>query len=236
MNGMMVTGTDTGVGKTAILSGLLSLMSEEGHAVAGIRPTYSGHSGDDWPAPLACLRDAAGIDRERDDICPYVFPERIPPEAAARSAGTRIDLERLDRWYTRLASTHAAVLVESAGGLAVPLAQGFTHAHLAARWNLPLLVVARPTDGTLNHAILTVEYARQVGVNVAGVVINGFPARPDEASRQNAEEIERHTDAPVLGVIPHRDTVAIEQGQWRPMRELIRRHLDVPKLLDLLGS
>ncbi|MGH9001037.1 MAG: ATP-dependent dethiobiotin synthetase BioD, partial [Acidimicrobiia bacterium] len=94
-----------------------------------------------------------------------------------------------------------AVVVEGAGGLLVPVTDGVTMADLAARLGSRLVVVTRPSLGTLNHTALTVEAARARGLDVAGLVVSGWPAEPGVTERTNLERLEAM--APVLGLVPH---------------------------------
>jgi len=105
------------------------------------------------------------------------------------------------------------VLVEGAGGLLVEVVEGFFWADLAARLGLPLVAVVRPGLGTLNHSALTVEAARSRGLNVAGVVIVGFPQAPGEVERTNPAELERIVNVPLLGVLPFDPALDVEAGR-----------------------
>src|SRR5204862_749740 len=74
------------------------------------------------------------------------------------------------------ASENSLVIVEGAGGLLVPLAGGVTNADAFARWGLPLVVVARPEVGTINHTLLTLSEARRRGLGVLAVLVMGEPS------------------------------------------------------------
>lgn len=241
MNGVLVTGTDTGVGKTAVAAGLLRVLREEGLRVAPFKPVESGHVGASadargdasWPADAACLRDAAGTALARDAVVPYVFAEPLAPAVAARRAGAAIDPRRLDAAWHALRSTHDLVVVEGAGGLLVPVTDDLLVADLADRWGLPLVVVARPGLGTINHAALTVAAARARGLEVLGVVVNGMPATPGAAEATNPAEIARVAQVPVLGVLPALAGVDTAAGRWQPMAAAVRDHLDLAPLRAL---
>jgi dethiobiotin synthetase len=114
---------------------------------------------------------------------------------------------------------------------------------LASDLGLPLLIVARPGLGTLNHTSLTVEAARKRGIDVLGVVINRFPASPGLAERTNPERITRMTGVPVAGVFPEDLSVSVEGGEAGNIRELSRTSFapalggifDLPEFLGRLG-
>jgi dethiobiotin synthetase len=129
--------------------------------------------------------------------------------------------------------------VEGAGGLAVPLAEFgandrlFDYADLALRLDLSLLVVARAHLGTLNHTTLTLEYARQRGVPVTGVVVNGLDRTLDDPSApDNPALIEEMGAVPVLGVIERLEGIVdIER-----MAAAVREAVDLDRLRNLLTS
>ncbi|MFO1533768.1 MAG: dethiobiotin synthase, partial [Thermoplasmatota archaeon] len=219
MAGIFVTGTDTGVGKTAVACGILGAMRERGVRVAGFKPVESGFSGPEtaWPNDAAALNAAAGMRLRREEVVPYVLREPLAPAVGAQRESVLLDLKVLDRAYESLAARSQLVVVEGAGGLAVPLLRDpwFTMADLAFTWGLPLVVVCRPGLGTINHTVLTVEYARRKGVSILGLVVNGFPDDPGVAERTNPEVIAAMTGVPLLGVLPKRPDVDIEAGRWQ---------------------
>jgi dethiobiotin synthetase len=96
------------------------------------------------------------------------------------------------------------MIVEGVGGLLVPLFTGFTVAHLARKLRLPLLIVARPGLGTINHTALTVHAARSFRLPVAGIILNhAARVRPGPAERTNPAALEEETGVPILGTVPH---------------------------------
>ncbi len=89
--------------------------------------------------------------------------------------GVTIEPERIVEHMQKLQQTYDFVLVEGAGGIAVPIVdESFLVAHLARLLSLPLIIVARASVGTINHTVLTVEYAKAFGLQIAGIVMNGF--------------------------------------------------------------
>ncbi|HWT90410.1 MAG TPA: dethiobiotin synthase, partial [Solirubrobacterales bacterium] len=104
-------------------------------------------------------------------------------------AGEEIDPERLRRAAAAAAEGADAIVCEGVGGLLVPLAPGYLVRDLAADLGYPLVVVAAPGLGTINHTLLTIEAARAAGLEVAVVVLNPWPTRPSEIERDNRETI-----------------------------------------------
>lgn len=207
--GIFITGTDTGVGKSVVAATLARLLRMKGINVGVMKPVTSGCREEDGrlvsdDAWLLCR--AAGVSCS-DDVAPYLLREPLAPAEAAKLDGVRLDFARIRESYGRLAASHDFVIVEGAGGLMVPLAGGLLVADLVRELELPLLVVARPGLGTINHTLLTCFSAQQMGLPVAGVIVNNFPASPGPAERSAAHQIGSLCGAPVLGVWPHRDEV-----------------------------
>jgi dethiobiotin synthetase len=202
MRGLFVTGTDTGVGKTEVACALLSGARAAGLDVGAMKPAQSG-TAPGQVSDAERLRQAAGGGDPLELVCPYQFAPPLAPGVAARLAGVEISMPRLLEAARTLASRHAALLVEGAGGLLVPLTLRQTYADLAVALGLPVLVVARAGLGTVNHTALTLEALRARGLAVAGVVLNRTGPDDDPSVPSNAAEIERLTGAPVLASLPH---------------------------------
>ena len=207
--GIFVTGTDTGVGKTIVAATLARLLRMNGVSVGAMKPVTSGCHEEDGllvsnDARLLC--QAAGIEL-CDDVAPYRLREALAPAEAARIDGVRIDFSHIKSAFERLAASYQYVIVEGAGGLMVPLCGGLLVADLALELELPLLVVARPGLGTINHTVLTCYAARQLGLQVAGVIINGMPESPGLAEQMAPHQIGSLSGASVLGIWPERNEV-----------------------------
>lgn len=200
--GLFITGTDTGVGKTIVTAVLARALRLHGINVGVMKPVTSGCrtvAGELVSDDAELLAWAAGVDCD-DDVALYRLPEPIAPVEAARLAGVRIDFGKIDAACTRLAKKHDFLLVEGAGGLMVPLNGGLLVADLVKQLALPLLVVARPGLGTINHSVLTCFAAGQMEIDVKGVIVNRYPAQASLAERGAAHQIGSLCGAPVLGI------------------------------------
>lgn len=205
--GIFITGTDTGVGKTIVAATLALVLRMKGVNVGVMKPVTSGCREEEGrlvsdDAELLCK--AAGVTCS-EDVAPYLLREPLAPAEAAKLDGVRIDFSEIKASYERLAAAHDVVIVEGAGGLMVPLVGGMLVADLVRELDLPLLVVARPNLGTINHTVLTCLCAQQMGLGVAGVIINNYPEAPGLAEKSAPHHIGSLCGAPVLGIWPHRD-------------------------------
>lgn len=191
---LLVTGTDTGIGKTWVTAALAAACVQSGRRVAVLKAAQTGAPDDDaaWIAarvPGIVVRTALR------------YEAAVAPAVAARLEGApEPSLEPIVSLARELRAEAGAILVEGSGGLLVPINDRETFADLALALDLPLLIVARPGLGTLNHTALTVEVAEARGITVAGVVVCGTRADPDVAERTNLTELRRI--APLLGALP----------------------------------
>lgn len=204
-DGIFITGTDTGVGKTAVAAALAFLLRQRGVRVGVMKPVTSGcieKVGRLVSEDAELLAAGAGI-AVSDEVAPYLLREPVAPSAAAEKEGVRIEFSRILAAYHRLADQYDFVIVEGAGGLMVPLAGGLLVADLVKLLALPLLVVARPGLGTVNHTLLTCFAARQLELQVRGVVVNGFPENPGLAEATAPHMIDSLSGVPLLGRFPH---------------------------------
>ena len=135
------------------------------------------------------LRRAAGSAQSDDEIAPYRYGPPASPHLAARLAGEEIDPDRLRSAAARAAAAADELVCEGVGGLLVPLAEGYTVRDLAVDLGLPLVVVASPGLGTINHTLLTLEAARSAGLEVAMVVLTPWPDAPTAVEESNRETI-----------------------------------------------
>jgi dethiobiotin synthetase len=229
VRGLFVTGTDTGVGKTIVSAALLAAMAAEGERVSAYKPVLTGleeHSATapagTWPPDHELLALAAGMAPEQ--VAPLRYRPAASPHLAAELEGERIDPGRLlaGLSITTAASPSTAptepaqtggpvsaagreertTVVEGVGGLLVPIDSHYTVRELAIALGLPLLIVARPTLGTINHTLLTLEAARAAGLAVLAVVLSPWPARPSRLERSNRESITRLGAVEVEGLGP----------------------------------
>ena len=198
MQGLFITATDTGVGKTEVTAAIARIWRRERRSFAVCKPVATGPSDDARRLALA-----AG-DADLRAIAPFVFAEPAAPPVAARLEGRTLTLGELSGAVSRRKEAVEAVLVEGVGGLLCPLTDTETVADLVARLDLGTIVVARRSLGTLNHTLLTLEVARNRGLRVRGVVVNETAPVEGAADRANVAELARRLAVPLLAVIPYR--------------------------------
>ncbi|MCA1841932.1 MAG: dethiobiotin synthase [Actinobacteria bacterium] len=189
-----VTGTDTGVGKTLAAAAICRAERVAGRTVLYAKPVQTGLERAE-PGDAAFVAAAAKV--------PVIeclrFPEPLAPAVAAERAGAVIDVDGILADLAKASDGFDRVVVEGAGGLLVPLWAEVTMADLADRLGAGLVVVTRPSLGTLNHTALTLEAAHSRGLPVDGLVISDWPAEPGVTEETNLERLSAM--APVLGLL-----------------------------------
>jgi dethiobiotin synthetase len=199
--GCFVTGTDTGVGKTVVACALARSLRARGLDVGVMKPIETG-VGPGGPLDAMALREAAGSRDELDLVCPQRFALPAAATVAAAAEGKRVDLEELRAAFAQLSQRHEWMLVEGAGGLLAPAAEGLSMADLAKDLGLPLLLVARASLGTINHTRLALEAIASRGLALAGVVISHGAAALPAADLANLAELRAELGARLIGEIP----------------------------------
>jgi dethiobiotin synthase len=209
---LVVTGTDTDVGKTIATAALAAALTARGQAVAVYKPVQAGTDG--GSGDIDVVRRLAGIPDVREGI--RLRDPMAPVAAAVRSGANLPPVSEHARTVGRLAQARDHILIEGSGGLLVHLDQlGHTLADLATRCACPAaaVLVCRAGLGTLNHTELTLEALDRRGVPVLGVLIGSWPRQPSEIDESNRAYLDA-LPVPLLGAIPER-AAALEPAVFR---------------------
>ncbi len=200
-----ITGTDTGVGKTAVSCAILRLLAARGLKAAAMKPVAAGgalvdgvlHNED-----VDSLMQAASVPLPQELVCPFLLKEPASPNLAAALEARTVDIEQIVRRFQQIRAQAEAVVVEGVGGFCVPLTEYASVADLAVALGLPVIMVVGMRLGCINHALLTAEAIRGRGLALAGWVANQIDL--DMAfSDGNIATLEKRLDAPRLGTVPY---------------------------------
>ena len=206
--GIFITGTDTGVGKTYVAAGIASVLALNGVNVGVMKPAETGctiRAGRLVPKDALRLMKAAGARDSLDLVNPYRFRNPLAPSVAAELEGKEIGVDTIVNAYRILSERYDFMIVEGAGGIMVPLSQTVTYRDLAQVLGLPVLIVARPGLGTINHTVLTVTALREQNVPVAGIVINyADGGKAGLAEKTSPAMIEKLSRVDILGTVPYK--------------------------------
>jgi dethiobiotin synthetase len=220
--GLFFTGTDTGVGKTLVVSAVTRILRKRGQPVTVCKPVATGarRVGERWVSEDTLrLAQSAQMMDDLQRVTAWTFPDPVAPPVAARRQGIELKLEEIVRAVRNRWEPSKAILVEGIGGLLCPLTEREAVADLALALGLPLVVVARRSLGTLNHTLLTLESAKARGLAVAGVVVSETTPPQTLAEETNVEELQRRLAVPLLAVVPYQSdesdiVAALESIDW----------------------
>ncbi|TAE52998.1 MAG: ATP-dependent dethiobiotin synthetase BioD [Nostocales cyanobacterium] len=198
---LLITGTDTGAGKTVVTTALAAYcLKYRPHSSLGImKPIQSGEGDRETYQQLFTLNQSA------EEMTPLYFQAPLAPPIAAAKENRSIDLGIVWQTLLKLQQRHDLLLVESLGGLGSPVTDELTVADLAGEWRLPTILVVSVRLGAIAQAVANVALARQAKINLRGIILNCTQHYTDEenADLSPSDLIESFTHIPVLGCLPY---------------------------------
>ncbi|KPJ52438.1 MAG: hypothetical protein AMS16_06370 [Planctomycetes bacterium DG_58] len=228
---ILVTGTDTAVGKTVVTAGLAAAIRSRGIDAGVMKVAATGCTISDGyicSADTQFLRALTGVTEPDWMIAPICLEPPLAPAVAARLTGVGVSWDQVKQGVVDLCERHPVVLVEGVGGLLVPLDDEMLLADVAERLGMTVLIVARPGLGTINHTLLTIEAVQMRELRVAGVVFcQTFEDEEDVSTATNPAEIERIAGVHILGTLPFDPELSVEECRAGRLVELVEEHLDV---------
>lgn len=254
LRGLLVTGTDTEVGKTLIAGAIARHLRRRGRRVEVFKPVATGcRRGREGliSADGEFLAACADSRRTLAEITPVRYAAALAPNVAAEREHRPVDLEALFEAYRRLEGSAEAVIVEGVGGLLCPITDDFWVVHLARLMALPVVIVARAGLGTLNHTLLTLHAARSAGLEVAGVIVNRYrlepaaakeladPSQPytrgdaDLAIYTNPAQIAERGGVTVLAIVPEEEANSVERATIGPDTQFAIDQADWERVVGL---
>ena len=179
----IICGTDTDVGKTLISS----------FFVRGLKSFYWKpiQSGIETETDSQSILRLSGIKKEKILKEAYIFEKPVSPHWAAEIDGKKIDINLLN-----LPKIDGSIVIETAGGLMVPITRNFLQIDQIRKWNLPVIIVCRSSLGTLNHTLLTIEALKKRNIKILGLIING------EKHLDNPKTLREFSKLPIIAEFP----------------------------------
>jgi len=192
-----ITGTDTGVGKTYVVSRMIRALRKDGIDAVGMKPICCGDRDD----AEVIYRASEGV-VPLNDVNPVWLRTPAAPYTAAMIEGRTIDLALIRESFERLQSSHQRVIVEGVGGWRVPITRDYFVSDLACDFALPVVVVVSNRLGAINHTLLTVDAIRAAGLECAGIILNQSDAESaDVANTTNRGIIEDVAQVAILAEV-----------------------------------
>lgn len=208
---IFITGTDTGIGKTYVSSIIGShLKYKENVDVGYLKPIETGGMED-----TLTLKNTLNLEEDLSILNPINLKNPLSPNIAFEIEGYDITLdeikERIKMSFDVLSKKYRYLIVEGAGGVAVPIKDNFVMSDLIKFLDLPALIVSKPNLGTINHTLLTVEHLRNKGIEVKGIVINCITKLEDVLYYEKTfETIEKYGDVEILGIVKSKEDYNIQ--------------------------
>lgn len=240
MSGLFITATDTDVGKTVITGVIAAALKARKLQVGVMKPMASGGVVDQQGELIAedatFLMKAAGFEEsQRGAVNPLCLGPALTPAVAATISGITIDMPAIVEAYHELRKNYEPVIVEGVGGITAPLWQNYLLVDFMVELGLPVIVVTRPNLGTINHTVLTIEYARSRGLQVAGIIINGWNEREvGILEKSNEEYMTRLTGVPIVGKFPYSPLISTGRITSEELAELGEKYLQMDEIITII--
>ncbi|MEG6584503.1 dethiobiotin synthase [Dendrosporobacter sp. 1207_IL3150] len=240
MQGIFITATDTEVGKTVITGAIAAALKARGLNIGVVKPLASGgftdNNGQLVAEDATFLMKAAGINEDKRALVNTVCLQlALTPAVAAVQAGITIDMPEVISNCRLAGNEFDRVIIEGVGGITAPLWEDYLVADMIVELNLPAIIVARPNLGTINHTVLTAEYAKQRGIKVAGIIINKWDEQnAGVLEHSNIAYIERLTKLPILGKFPASETISVPDARVEGLAELAEKYIDIDRLIKAM--
>ncbi len=231
MRGLFITGTNTGVGKTAVAAGLAWALRRQKINVGVMKPFATANrvfSKKYRSQDTALLAKAAGVGDPDSKLNPFFNSLAASPLVASQlKREPPVSVEKALQTLQWLAKKHDFMIVEGIGGIMVPLTENESFADFVRRAGLPAVIVSTPLLGTLNHTLLTVMACKEYGINVRGIIVNKMPKKPSMVEQKAPEVMERLTGVPVLSTLTFS-----KGGNHAAIGKVLEKTIDLNSLLS----
>jgi dethiobiotin synthetase len=241
--GVIIAGTGTGVGKTVITSIILTGLRQRGIDAIPMKPVQTGATtteNGDWLIPdldYACRVIGLSPDEEtRSRMAPFCYRNPYSPHLAAEIENREPpNPERIRKCVEELLDEAPAVIVETAGGIMVPLNKNQTNLDLILLLNMPVILAADAGLGTINHTLLSIRVLQDSGVKLLGVILSETrPVEDKQILQDNPGSICRFGNMEIMGRVPY--VPRIDPGDTRSWHELTGMISGIETLIEILSG
>ena len=189
-----ISGIDTDIGKSIATGMMARFLHRTGHEVITLKLVQTGNT--DFSEDIARHREIMGCSLFPEDrehlTAPEIYTFPASPHLSARIDKRPVNLEKILHAVHILQERYEIVLVEGAGGLAVPLNEDLLTVDFAAQQNWPLILVTSGRLGSLNHTLLSLEAAQRREIPVEGVIFNDFGAEDPRIASDTREYLREY--------------------------------------------
>ncbi|KOC42933.1 dethiobiotin synthetase [Clostridium botulinum] len=235
--GIFVVGTDTDIGKTFVTGGLLYLLSKNGVNASYFKAALSGaveKNEELVPGDTEFVCNLSGLKEEYSFLTPYVFKTAVSPHLASKIEKIPIDLDIIKEAYSKVREKYDYIVAEGSGGIICPIIDEEENTVLLENiiklLNLDTLLVASSGLGSINHTVLTVKYMESKGLNIKGIIINGYDEK-NICHIDNVKMIKKLTKKNIVALIPK-----VEESENHEKIKEVFDGLDYKKLIEYIGE
>ncbi len=232
MHGILITGTNTGVGKTLVAAGLAWALSKRNIDVGVMKPFATANrvfSKKYRSEDTAILARASRVNEPDCSLNPFFYSIAASPLVASElKHGPPVNIKRAIHELKKLGRKHDFLIAEGIGGIMVPLTEKESLADFVKQADLPVVIVSTAKLGTLNHTLLTVMACKKFGLKIMGIILNKTSKKPNIVEQKTAEIIERLTHIKVSAVIPFSPG-----ANYAAIGNVLEQDLDLDKLLSM---
>lgn len=203
--GIFVTGTGTDVGKTFVTALLVKKLKEAGYQAGYYKAALSGAK-EIADSDAGFVKKVAGIDQKDETLLSYLYQNAVSPHLAAKIEGNPLEMDVVRAAYEKVGEEFSYITMEGSGGIVCPIRwdeKKILLEDIVKELDLPVVIVADAGLGTINAVVLTVEYLKNHGMRVKGILLNHY--KGGIMQEDNQKMIEELTGVPILATIREED-------------------------------
>lgn len=205
-NGIFITATGTDVGKTFISTLLIKALKEKNINVGYYKPALSGVeniNGQDIAIDANYVCSNLDINIDPNSVVSYIYKTAVSPHLASKIEGNSINIDTILADFEKHKKTYDYLVVEGCGGIICPLNldnKKLMLTDVIKALNLDIIIVSSAALGTINSTLLTIEYAKSLGLNIKGIILNRYDNN-NFLHLDNKKSLEALTDAPIIAYV-----------------------------------
>lgn len=200
---LYVTGADENSDKIFVTAGLTATMNSLGYSTGVYKPVETGAVNINGFVQSHDIAFIKFVDPYIKTYYSYLFKQKSSPLIAAAAENIIIEKNNIFRDFQNIQDVNECLVVDGVSGLASPLSKNFLEEDMIKILDLPLLMVISAKISSINNTILSINHAREIGINVRGVILSNYPQKCDDVNvKLMPRLIEEYTGTKVLGILP----------------------------------
>lgn len=225
-DGVFITATDTGVGKTLISASLAWKLSQQYDKICVMKPFATSDkvfSKKFYSKDLYLLSKSINLTEDQSYLNPYFYRLPASPYMASKILKSKPpSITTALNKFSYLKKKYNFIIVEGIGGVMVPINQKYNLVDFIKLTRLSVIIVTLPRIGTINHTLLTIQKCKDHNIHIKGIIFNKMPEKPDIVMESTPSFIERMTKIPVLGIIPNYKYLKFNANTFKNISDKIR--------------